>query len=208
MKRITICLLALLPFLAACVDTEAPSISIDPNKYAMDFNGGSLAVSVTANCDWTVESDYESYVATPSSGMLDGVSRIEIPASTSRETEAIVINFKASKTVRDTLKTKNAKLVITLEAKPFIELSSNGGYVSPDGGGVLIRLFSNQDWTSSVSNGIAGLAVKPSEGTFNSEVTVSLPENTTGTARSAEVTFSLKKYPDVKAVYTVRQNPK
>ncbi|MBO4571111.1 MAG: BACON domain-containing protein [Bacteroidales bacterium] len=208
MKRITICLLALLPVLAACVDTTAPSISIDPNKYSMDFNGGSLAVNITANCDWAVESSYEFYTATPSSGSMDGLSRIEIPASKSHETEAIVINFKASKTVRDTLKTKNAKLVITLEAKPFVELSANEGYVSPDGGGVRVSLTANHEWTATASGGIAGLTVKPAEGTFNSEVTISLPENTTGAARSAEVTFTLKKYPDVKAVYTVRQNPK
>ncbi len=90
---------------------------------------------------------------------------------------------------------------------PFVELSAKEGYVSPDGGGVRVSLSANHDWSYKASNLIDGLTVKPAEGTFNAEVTISLPKNDTGAARSSEVVFSLKKYPDVKAVYTVRQNP-
>ncbi|MBR5056246.1 MAG: BACON domain-containing protein [Bacteroidales bacterium] len=207
-NKIFLLLAALLPLMVSCVEAEAPDVSVDPNKMSFNYEGGSFSATITTNGDWIAESTASDIVITPSSGSQDGVVRIEVPASRIKETEAAVINFTTSKTVRDTLKTKKAKMVITREAMPFVELSANEGYVSPDGGGVRVSLSANHDWSYTATNPINGLTVKPAEGTFNAEVTISLPENTSGAARSSEVVFSLKQYPDVKAKYTIRQNAK
>ena len=206
-KKIFLLAAAIVPLMVSCVEAEAPAVTVDPNKMAFDHEGGSFSATVTTNGDWVAESTSSDIVVTPSSGSMNTVVRIEVPASKKKETEAAVINFTTSKTVRDTLKTKKAKVVITREAMPFVELSAKEGYVSPEGGGVRVSLSANHDWSYKASNPIDGLTVKPAEGTFNAEVTISLPKNDTGAARSSEVVFSLKQYPDVKAVYTVRQNP-
>ena len=206
-KKIIALLAVILPLLASCADAEAPAVSVDPNKKAYGFEGGSLSAAVTTNGDWVAECDNEEISIVPSSGSGDAAVRIEIPASTKKETEAVIINFTTSKTVRDTLKTRKAKLVITREAMPFIDLSANEGYISPAGGGFLLNVTANHDWTATAPNPIAGLVVKPSESTFNSQVTVSLPGNETGAARSCDIIFSLKQHPDAKATVTVRQNP-
>ena len=206
-KKIIALFAVVLPLLASCVEAEAPSVTVDPNKMSYDYAGGSFSASVTTNGDWVATCDAEDIVITPTSGSQDAVVRIDVPASKSKETVAAIINFTTSKMVRDTLKTRKAKVVITREAMPFVDLSAGEGYISPAGGGLRVSLTANYAWTSTVSNPIPGLEVKPSEGTFNSEIAISLPKNESGAARSSEIVFSLKEFPDVKARYTVRQNP-
>lgn len=196
---------ALVMLAASCVEEEKPKVTVEPTASAMEFTGGSVPMEVTSNAPWTATCDYEEVEIHPSSGDGNASVTVVVPQSIYKETQAIRITFKAK---RDTSYTSTAKYVITLEAKPFIDLSSESGYISPDGGGVRIALTSNQEWTASSDPAIAGLEIAPVAGTYNASVAVSLPENTTGAARSSAVTFALKKYPEVKAVYTVSQNSK
>lgn len=205
-KTISLIAVVLLHLAASCAEDESPAVTVDPNRISFNHEGGSFSAAVTTNGDWVAESTNAEIVITPTSGSADCVVRIEVPASSNKETEAAVINFTTSRMVRDTLRTKKAKVVITREAMPFVELSANEGYVSPEGGGVRVSLSANHDWTYTASNPVNGLVVKPAEGTFNAEVTISLPENATGAARSSDILFSLKQYPDVKVTYTIRQN--
>ena len=205
-KQIFLSLLAVVPLLAACTEPEAPAVTVNPNKISFDYQGGSFAATVTTNGDWVAECESEGVTVTPPSGSQDAVVRIEVAASTIKETEAAVINFTTSKSVRDTIKTRKAKVVITREAMPFIDLSLSEGYVSPEGGGVRVSVSSNHEWTASVPSPLEGLSVKPGEGTFNDEVTISLPENTTGAPRSCEICFKLNNIPGVESRFTLRQN--
>ncbi len=112
-NKIFLLLAALLPLMVSCVEAEAPAVTVDPNKMAFDHEGGSFSATVTTNGDWVAETSSSDVVVTPSSGSQNAVVRIDVPASKNKETEALVINFTTSKTVRDTLKTKKAKVVIT-----------------------------------------------------------------------------------------------
>lgn len=205
MNKIIPVFAALAILAASCTEEEKPKVSVEPTSSALEYTGGTVPMEVISNAPWTATCDYSEVEIHPASGDGNASVTVVVPQSTYKETQAVRITFKAK---RDSSYTSTAKYVITLEAKPFIDLSSASGFISPDGGGVRIALTSNQEWTATATPSIAGIEITPVSGTYNADVAVSLPANTTGSTRSSNVTFALKNYPEIKAVYTVSQNSK
>lgn len=205
MKKIIPVLAALSALFISCAEEDKPKVTVDPTSAAVESTGGTATLVVTSNAPWTATCDYEEVSINPSSGDGGASVVVTVPKSTYKDTKAIRVTFKAK---RDSSYTSTAKFVITLPAMPFIELSSTSGYVSPDGGGVRFSLSANEAWSAVDDKAVEGLEIKPAEGAGNADVTVSLPVNGTGSARTANVTFALKGNPDVKTVFSVSQNPK
>ena len=203
MNRIIPLFAALAIVAASCTEEEKAKVTVDPTSSAFDYHGGTVPMEVTSNAPWTASCDYEEVEIHPSSGDASASVTVVVPESTYKETQAIRITFTAKK---DTSYTSTAKHVITLEAKPFVELSSTSGYVSPDGGGLRISLTSNQKWSATAEPAIADLDISPISGTYNADLAISLGANDSGSMRSSLITFALTDYPDVKAVYTLCQN--
>jgi len=205
MNKIIPVFAALAILAASCTDEEKAKVTVEPTSAVMEYTGGTAALVVTSNAPWTAECEYEEVQINPSSGNGDASVVIVVPQSTYKESKAVRVTFKAQ---RDTSYTSTAKFIITLPAKPFVELSTESAFVSPDGGGIRFSLTANKAWKAVSDNAISGLTVAPAEGDANADVTISIPENNTGASRSSKVTFALDEDPAVKTVFTVSQNPK
>lgn len=190
---------------ASCTEEAKPKVTVTPSSSALPYTGGSVPMEVTSNAPWTASCDYEEVEIHPDSGEGNASVVVVVPQSSYKETQAVRVTFSAK---RDSSYTSTAKYVITLEAKPFIDLSAASGFISPDGGGVRFALVSNQQWTVTANPAIDGISIDPVSGTYNADIAVSLPANTSGSTRSSAITFTLKDFPEVKAVYTVSQNSK
>lgn len=203
MNKLITAFAAVIVLAASCTKEEKPKVTVEPTSAVMENVGGTTTLVVSSNAPWTASCDYEEVSINPSSGNGGASVVITVPKSTYRETKAIRVTFSAK---RDTTYTSTAKFIITLPAIPFVELSSDSSYVSPDGGGIRFNLYSNCAWTAVSDNAVQGLSISPVRGDGNADVTVTLPANTTGLPRSSVVTFTLDDEPGVKAAFTVRQN--
>ena len=190
--------------LASCVDPEAPSASVTPRTASMDCNGGVSVFALTCNTTWTATSDLEGVTINPSSGEGNASITVTVPPSTYPDTKSIRIAVKAAND--QTTSTYTARHTITLAPMPYISLSANEGYVSPDGGGLRVSLTSNQSWTVEAEPYIQDMSIMPPIGTWNSEIAIALPANTTGAARSTKITFTTQSQPEAKAEFLLKQN--
>lgn len=191
--------------LTACDKVVTPDASIEPRTAVVDYDGGTSVFALTCNTTWTATCDYEEVTVTPSSGEGDATITVTVPPSTYEDTRSIRVTVVAANDESTT--THTARHIITLAAKPFIRLASNEGYVSPDGGGVRIDVYSNRAW--SVSSDRPDLVtVSPASGLNNGSVAVSVPENATGSARTSRITVSLVDFPGAAVDYTLIQNSK
>lgn len=204
MKRI-LALISAAAVLAACKDPVTPDASIEPRSVSMDYNGGTSVFALTCNTTWTASCDYEDVGIHPDSGEGNASVTVTVPPSVYEETQVIRISVVAAN--NETESTHTARHIITLEAKPFIRLAQTSGYVSPDGGGVRLDVYSNKTWTAK-ADPADFVTLSQAEGSDNAALTVTVPENNTGASRTAHITLSLKDVPGVSAEYALTQNAK
>ncbi len=204
MKRF-LAIISAVAVLTACDDIVTPNASIEPRSVAMDCNGGTSVFALTCNTTWTASCDYEDVKIHPSEGDGNASVTVTVPPSIYEETQVIRISVVAAND--ETESTYTARHIITLEAKPFLRLARTDGYVSPDGGGVRLDVYSNKAW-SVKAEPADFVTLSQTEGENNASLTVTVPENNTGSARSSHITLSLKDVPGVSAEYTLTQNAK
>ena len=195
---------AVIAMLTSCEKELEPDATITPRLVSMENCGGKSVFHLECNTTWTATCEDEGVIIEPASGDGDATVTVTVPPSTYIETHDIIIKVVAKQ--EGSSSSHVARHIITLDSKPFILLSQESGYVSPDGGGIRFGITSNGTWTATISDAIAGMTVTPASATWNSDVTVSLPANTTGAARRSKVVFTLTDHSDVAAEFTVNQN--
>ena len=175
MKK-TLILAACMMLLAACSQNTSLSISSDIASYRFDADGGAFDAIIFTNGSWTATCEDETVSLTPSAGDYTTPMHIVVGANEEYYTKSIRITLN---TKLDNL-SRSGKIVNANESWKVTEIRCDGTPVE--------------------------LAVDPLvHGPNLAEVTVGIPANTTGRARSYAVTLALEAHPECTIVLTVGQ---
>lgn len=191
--------------LAACSQDTEVSISSDITSYRFDAGGGAFDAIIFTNGSWTASCDDDAVTFTPDAGYCTTPMHIEIGANEEYHTKSVRINLT---TVYDNV-SRSGRIVLTQDCRPFLFCEENRLAVTAAGGKARFQVNSNEAWKvmeTRCDGAPAELPVDPAaHGPNKAEVTVTVPENTTGLPRSFTVKLALEAHPDCSLVLTVGQ---
>ena len=171
-------------------------VTIDKNTYEVTPEGGSDAVKVTANTEWTAT-------------VSEGANWVTVAPATGAagETTATVTvaanETAAARTAKVTFTAGDAKAEYTISQEAVsVTLSKNSISDAGEGKIETVNVTANAAWTA-VSNA-EWVSIAPASGaTGVTEVAVTVAENSSEVAREAKVTFTINE--NVTAELTVTQ---
>ena len=106
-------------------------------------------------------------------------------------------------------KSRNSRIVITQDCLPFIFCEEPAAQVGAEGGMIRFSVNSNASWKvagTALDGESFSLPVDPARhGANRTDVSVMVPANDTGRARTFTVTLALEENPSTKVVLTVSQ---
>lgn len=175
------------------------NISIDKKTYAVAPAGGTDAVKVTTNNNWTatVEEGADWVTVAPAAG----------EAGEATATVTVAKNeAAAARTAKVTFAAGEAKMEYTVSQEGVtVTLAQTSYAVEAAGGNTKVKVTANVDWTAAAS--ADWVTVAPATGkSGETEVTVTVNENTVEEARNATVTFTANE--NVKVEFAVSQEAK
>ena len=175
------------------------NISIDKKTYAVAPAGGTDAVKVTTNNNWTatVEEGADWVTVAPAAG----------EAGEATATVTVAKNeAAAARTAKVTFAAGEAKMEYTVSQEGVtVTLAQTSYAVEAAGGNTKVKVTANVDWTAAAS--ADWVTVAPATGkSGETEVTVTVNENTVEEARNATVTFTANE--NVKVEFAVSQDAK
>ena len=178
----------------AVKQTGKDVVSLDKKTFAATPAGGSDAVKVTANTEWTASADADWVTVTPASGDAgEATATVTVAANSTTEARNAKVTFVAGEA--------KAEYTVSQEAVS-VSVSNSNVAVAADGASAKVTVTANAAWTATVS--ADWVTVDPIEGAAGAvEVTVSADANETDADRTATVTFAANE--NVKAVVTVTQ---
>lgn len=204
MKKCLI-LIAWIALLAACTQEAEVSIAPDIATFQLDADGGSFDAVIFTNGYWKATCDDPAVSFSPDSADFTAPMHIVVGPNEERHTKAIRI---ALVTKLDRL-SRSSKIVISQECRPFIFSEETLLEAPAAGGEVRFHVNANDSWKvleTTCDGTPADLAVDPpASGPNSREVTVLIPENPTGRARTFRVTLALSDHTGVTLVLTVQQ---
>ena len=204
MKKCLI-LLAWMALLTACTQETELSIVPDIASFQFDADGGSFDAVLFTNGSWTATCEDTSVSFTPTSGDYTTPMHIVVGPNEERYTKSIRISLL---TKLDDI-SRSGKIVITQACRPFIFCEESFLQAPAAGGNVLFHINANESWkvVETLCDGApSDLSVAPlTYGPNAVDVTVLIPENETGLARTFTVTLALESYLDKTLVLTVVQ---
>ena len=171
-------------------------VTIDKNAYEVTPAGGSDAVKVTANTDWT---------ATVSEG-ADWVTVAPATGAAGETTATVTVaanETSAARTAKVTFTAGSATAEYTIsQAAVSVTLSKNSIADAGEGKTEAINVTANAAWTA--ASNAEWVTIAPASGAAGvTEVAVTVAENSTEAAREAKVTFTINA--NVTAELTVTQ---
>ncbi len=169
-------------------------VTIDKNAYAATPAGGSDAVKVTSNTNWTAASSVDWVTVTPAEGAA-GEANVTVTVAPNAAAEAREgkVTFTAGEA--------KAEYTVSQEAVS-IAVSQNTVNVAGEGETKTVTVTANAAWKAAAS--AEWVVVDPIEGEAGAvEVTIVADANETETDRTATVTFAVNE--NVTAVVTVSQ---
>ena len=171
-------------------------VTIDKNAYEVTPAGGSDAVKVTANTDWTatVSEGADWVTVAPATGAAgETTATVTVAANETSAARTAKVTFTAG--------SATAEYTISQEAVS-VTLSKNSIADAGEGKTEAINVTANAAWTA-VSNA-EWVTIAPASGAAGvTEVAVTVAENSTEAAREAKVTFTINE--NVTAELTVTQ---
>lgn len=180
--------------------TQAPaSITASTETLVFENTAGELAVSVTAEADWTVSTSYSWISVSPSSGN----------AGTSSFTVSVSPNTSISE------RTGYVVLVVGNNSRIQIPVRQRGIYIETDKsqyefeasvGTQTVQIQSNTSWL--VSSVPSWVTVDKTSGTGKAEIKVSVEDNPNTTERNGEFTISQPEQGTVSTVVKIYQKGK
>lgn len=75
-------------------DSEMPVITVSPESFATDLEGGEQVLTVTSNATWEVDCDQEDVIIAPLTGKGNGSVTVTLPAATTARSFAITFNAR------------------------------------------------------------------------------------------------------------------
>ena len=164
------------------------NITIDKTAYEATPAGGTDAVAVTANVDWTatVEEGADWVTVAPASGAAGSASAtVTVAANATSEERSAKITFVAGEA--------KAEYTVTQEGLS-IALSQATVTAAGEGATATVSVTANAAWSASVAEDVDWVTLDPATGEAGEvEVTVTVAENPTEEARNATVTFAINE---------------
>ena len=178
----------------AVKQTGKDVVSLDKKTFAATPAGGSDAVKVTANTEWTASADADWVTVTPASGDAgEATATVTVAANATTEARNAKVTFVAGDA--------KAEYTVSQEAVS-VTLSQNSVNVAGEGADVKVTVTANAAWEATSS--AEWVTVTPAEGEAGAvEVTVSAAANETDADRNATVTFAVNE--NVKVELAVNQ---
>lgn len=173
------------------------NINLDKNSFEAAPAGGTDAVKVTANNNWTATVSEEGsgwVTVSPAEGQAgEATATVTVAENAGAEGRTATITFAAGEAeMRYTVSQQGVSVVLT-ETTCAVEA---------EGGSMNVKVTANVDWTAESS--ADWVSVDPASGqSGETEVTVTVNENVVEEARTATVTFTANE--NVKVEYTVSQ---
>lgn len=169
-------------------------VTIDKKTYAATPAGGSDAVKVTSNTDWTAASSADWVTVTPAEGAAgETAATVTVAPNATADAREAKVTFTAGEA--------KAEYTVSQEAVS-VAVSQSTVNVAGEGAEATVTVTANAAWTATAS--ADWVTVDPIEGEAGSvEVTVTAEANDTEADRTATVTFAVNE--DVTAVVTVSQ---
>jgi len=197
MKQFLFIAITSLALLSSCrKPTPSISISVSMPEGGLSVSGGTVRVNVTSDGEWRTSTD-DGIAVNPSSGTGNSSVTITVPANTTSGVRDVKVRFYSSRN------TSVGQTVTILQKSPRVSVTLNDSTaVSASGGTVKVTVESEGEWKTSADDGIA---VNPSSGTGNASVTITVPANTSDSARDVQVIFRSALNSSVSDSVTIRQ---
>ena len=184
-------LLSLMLF--SCTQESQISVAPDITSHRFDPAGGTLDVVLFTNGSWTATCEDSSVSLTPESGDYTTPIHIAVGPNVERYTKSIRIDIVS----RIDGKSANSRIVLTQDCFPFIFCEEPAATIGSAGGTVRFSVNSNSPWkvfVTTLDSEPFSLAVDPqSHGANRTEVSVLIPANETGIARTFAVTLVVEE---------------
>ena len=202
MKRYLLLALLCLAVLSCDQDTN---FYVTPEVSTFEFgpDGGEFDDVIFTNGSWTCEASDDAVTVTPSSGDYTTSVHVVVAPNTERYTKAIRIKFIS--TYGDL--SRNSNVVVTQDCYPFIFCEDEDvKTIGSEGGKVRFSVNSNEAWSLVKSGSGVDFQAEPLSGGPNTTtVTLDIPANDEGLARTFKVQLQLQKHPGVSVTLTVIQ---
>ena len=169
-------------------------VTIDKTAYDATPAGGSDAVKVTANTDWTATSSADWVTVAPATGAAgEATATVTVAANPTAQAREAKVTFNAG----------DAKAEYTISQEGLnVTLSKSSVSDAGEGKTETVNVTANAAWTAVSS--ADWVTVAPATGAAGvTEVAVTVAENSTEEERTATVTFSINE--NVTAVLNVTQ---
>ena len=169
-------------------------VTLDKNAYEATPAGGSDAVKVTANTDWTATSSADWVTVAPATGAAgEATATVTVAANATAQAREAKVTFNAG----------DAKAEYTISQEGLnVTLSKSSVSDAGEGKTETVNVTANAAWTAVSS--ADWVTVAPATGAAGvTEVAVTVAENSSEEARNATVTFSINE--NVTAVLNVTQ---
>ena len=169
-------------------------VTLDKNAYEATPAGGSDAVKVTANTDWTATSSADWVTVAPATGAAgEATATVTVAANATAQAREAKVTFNAG----------DAKAEYTISQEGLnVTLSKSSVSDAGEGKTETVNVTANASWTAVSS--ADWVTVAPATGAAGvTEVAVTVAENSSEEARNATVTFSINE--NVTAVLNVTQ---
>ena len=197
-------LLVFLCLMAVSCDQDT-NFYVTPDVSTFEFgpDGGELDDVIFTNGSWTCEVSDDAVTVTPSSGDYTTSVHVVVAPNTERYTKAIRLKFIS--TYGDL--SRNSNVVVTQDCYPFIFCEDEDvKTIGSEGGKVRFSVNSNEAWSLVKSGSGVDFQAEPLSGGPNTTtVTLDIPANDEGLARTFKVQLQLQKHPGVSVTLTVIQ---
>ena len=160
--------------------TKVDTLLVDKNTITSPSSGGKFDVKLTSNRDWKLVSNVNWAVVNVTQGNGNSNLSISVTANSSLIARTGKVEITAGAIVRTI--TINQAAFVKVDTLLVDKITINE--VST-GGNNTVKITANRDWK--VVPSASWISVNPSQGVGNSNLTISLANNTTFTARTGKV---------------------
>jgi hypothetical protein len=181
MRKISILMLATAALFAGCIESDpVPELSAAPATVNAADAGGSHAIAVTSNVDWTAIRDHVWFTFSPASGSGNGSITVNVTENTATEPREATITVKAGRLIETITVTQlGATPSLLIDVTDIDAVASANSYTMTMTSNTAWSAKSNEEW----------ITLSPPFGTGNGTITVNVAENTTPEPRTAIITI-------------------
>jgi len=182
MKKDLFFVLSIILSLSACQSDDEPTLSVSKDSYTSSATGETISMDINSNTSWTATSDQEWCVPSTANGEGDYSLPLRIAENkvTSARNATVTLGFSGG----------TVPISIVQEAAAAtLSLSSSDYNVAYNDNSLVVPITSNTNWT--VTSNQSWCSPMTTSGSGDKDLVIDLVGNTTSSARSATLTFTV-----------------